>query len=76
MSDALRCDGPGCENAGVFPYLGWWQLQAASPLIVLGEPGRLDFCSWECLGAFVFQQAADVNELERRIHQLEDEQAD
>lgn len=24
---------------------------------------HLDFCSWQCLGAFMFQRAGDVNEL-------------
>ena len=73
MSDALTCDGPDCEHAEAFPYLGWWQLTPAPPLL-LGNPGhRLDFCSWECLGAFVFTQAADVAELQARIDRMEGE---
>lgn len=73
MSDALSCDGPGCDEHASFPYLGWWQLAPVPPLLLGNAGHRLDFCSWECLGAFVFQQASDVAELQERINQMETE---
>ena len=66
MSEALRCDGPDCESLGDHPFLGWWTLESSS-LAAEGEEERLDFCSWACLGAFVFDKAADVETLAERI---------
>lgn len=59
MSDARTCDGPGCDRVSTDPHVGWWQLEATT-LSVVGLRDRLDFCSWECLGAFVFDQAGQV----------------
>lgn len=70
MADALRCDGPGCGKADVEPYLGWWRLENTSLVRLLGDRDRLDFCSWQCLGAFVLDQSGDVAEMERRIADL------
>lgn len=67
MSDARTCDGPGCGKVSVEPHVGWWQLEAAT-LAVVGLRERLDFCSWECLGAFVFDQAGLV----RSTRELDD----
>ena len=70
MTDALSCDGPGCDQVAAAPFLGWWQLVNASLVQKLGDPGRMDFCSWACLGAFVLDQAGDVAEIERRIQDI------
>lgn len=68
MSDALSCDGPDCGKTGSPPYLGWWRLENAALVVIAGEQrDRLDFCSWECLGAFVMQEAGTVRDLERRL---------
>lgn len=67
MSDARRCDGPGCRNAEVAPWIGWWRLENAALVVMFGERDHLDFCSWECLGAFVMQEAGTVAELEQRL---------
>lgn len=67
MSDARQCDGPGCDKAEIAPWIGWWRLENAA-LVIMGTPERLDFCSWECLGAFVMQEAGTVRDLERRLH--------
>lgn len=67
MSDALACDGPDCQNTALAPYLGWWRLESAALVVVMGQRDRLDFCSWECLGAFVMQEAGTVRDLERRL---------
>lgn len=39
--------------------MGWWQLHS-STLVAVGRLDRADFCSWECLGAFVFEQAGQL----------------
>lgn len=70
MADALCCDGPGCTHVGRAPFLGWWSLESMSLVYTDDDPERLDFCSWECLGAFVLDKAGDVAELERRIADL------
>lgn len=70
MSDALACDGPGCDHTAVMPFLGWWTLESASLARTYGEPDRLHFCSWACLGAFVLEKSGDVAELQRRITDL------
>ena len=59
MSDARQCDGPGCSKVTGPPYVGWWQLHP-STLVAVGRLDRADFCSWECLGAFVFEQAGQL----------------
>ena len=70
MADALACDGPDCTHVGREPFLGWWTLESVALVDTMEEPDRLDFCSWECLGAFVLDKAGDVAELERRIADL------
>jgi hypothetical protein len=70
VSDALACDGPGCDTTAVVPFLGWWTLDSASLAVRFGEPDRLHFCSWPCLGAFVLEKSGDVAELQRRIADL------
>ena len=70
MSDALSCDGKDCSSTSSAPFLGWWHLQNASLVRVFGQRDRLDFCSWECLGAFVFEAAEDVAEMQKRISEL------
>lgn len=68
MSDARRCDGPGCDHSDVAPFLGWWRLENAALEVMLGQTSeRLDFCSWECLGAFVMAQSGTMRELEQRL---------
>lgn len=68
MSDARQCDGPGCDKAEIAPWIGWWRLENAALVIMTGEHrDRLDFCSWECLGAFVMREAGTVADLERRL---------
>lgn len=71
MADALRCDGPDCDHSGVSPFLGWWRLESTSLIVTAGQRERLDFCSWQCLGAFVLDQAGDVAELERQIGDID-----
>lgn len=71
MTDALRCDGPGCERSDTTPFLGWWRLSSTSLIVTAGQHERLDFCSWGCLGAFVLDQSGDVADLERQIGELD-----
>lgn len=70
MSDALTCDGPGCHNVGEFPFLGWWRITNISTVLMVQPRTQVDFCSWECLGAFALQNAGGVEELQRRIDEL------
>lgn len=70
MSDALTCDGPGCDQVGEFPYLGWWRITNIATVMFVQTKTQVDFCSWECLGAFAFQHAGDVEELRSRIDEL------
>lgn len=71
MSEALRCDGPGCDKVDSSAlYLGWWLVENASPVVIVGQPNRLDFCSWACLGAFVMEKSGDIAELARRVEEL------
>lgn len=70
MADALKCDATGCDHYAAPPYLGWWHLTNASLLQVYGVKTRIDFCSWECLGAFVMQEAGTVADLQQRIDDL------
>ena len=70
MSEALRCDGPGCDKIDANLRLGWWLVESASPVVIVGQPGRLDFCSWECLGAFVMEKSGDIAELSRQVQEL------
>lgn len=68
----MSCDGPDCDNVQLAPYLGWWHLVPASTIQFGFPPRRMDFCSWECLGAFVMEQAGGVADFEQRIRDLDD----
>lgn len=59
MSDVRRCDSCGQIGDGLLH--GWWRLDNES-LVVLPDhlAGPLDFCSWECLGSFVFEHSDQV----------------
>lgn len=69
MSDVRRCDT--CQAIGDGILYGWWRLENES-LIVLEDhlAGPLDFCSWECLGSFVFEHADEVKEQTETIRGL------
>lgn len=67
MSDCLRCDGPDCDTVGDFPYQGWWRLTNTTSEELMQQPQRLDFCSWQCLGAFTLHASGEVAEIQARI---------
>lgn len=69
MSDVRRCDE--CEAIGDGILYGWWRLENES-LIVLEDhlAGPLDFCSWKCLGSFVFEHSGEVLEQAETIRRL------
>lgn len=68
MSDAITCDGPDCQNAGVATFLGWLHLT------VTGGSRRMDFCSLSCLGAFVMDNSSVFNEFEQALADMRADQ--
>lgn len=62
MSDVRRCDTCGAVSDELMR--GWWRLLNEAVIVRAGEmTDPSDFCSWECLGAFVMDKAGTVQAL-------------
>lgn len=67
MSDAVTCDGPGCDTVAGPPYLGWISVH------INGTSTKTDFCCWKCLGGFVMDASETMSEFEAELAKLEDD---